>query len=338
MVSGPLATVIIPTFDHGETICFAVESALSQTICDLEIVIVGDGVPDFAKPAIERCLEDSRVRFLEFPKSTRKGEEYRHKVLETAKSEIVCYLSDDDLWLPNHLETMLGMLSEADFAVSRSIACYPGGAKECKIWWSDVEGDAGKRLLAERTGPPLSTGAHTLAAYRRLAEGWTSTPAGIQTDLFFWNKFISDGQFTLRSGGLPTVLKFCSISRRGWSNQSRASELEEWSELIKCPQFRSALISNTLSQLIREKEIALLEARLSEQSYRARANELKAAVEHLEARLTDTDENAKIAQSKQFSAEQELNRLRKSKSVRVAKLFSSIPLFRTVVDSRKQAD
>jgi GalNAc5-diNAcBac-PP-undecaprenol beta-1,3-glucosyltransferase len=277
MVNEPLATVIIPTYDHGETICFAVESALSQTISELEIVIIGDGVPDFAKPAIKRCLEDSRVRFLEHPKSARKGEEYRHSALETVTSKIVCYLSDDDLWLPNHLETMLGILSEADFAVSRSIACYPGGPKECKIWWSDVEGDAGKRLLAERTGPPLSTGGHTLEAYKRLQEGWTTTPPGIQTDLFFWNKFISDGNFALRSGGLPTVLKFCSISRKGWSNQARASELAEWSQLIKCPQFRSALMSNTLGNLFREQARTIAAARSAAKYWQERTDELKAS-------------------------------------------------------------
>lgn len=333
MASEPLATVIIPTYDHGETICLAVQSALSQTISDLEVVIIGDGVPEFAKSAIERCLEDPRVSFLDHPKSARKGEEYRHLALQTARSKIVCYLSDDDLWLPNHLETMLGMLTKADFAVSRSIACYPGGPKECKIWWSDVEGDAGKRLLAENTGPPLSTGGHTLSAYRRLAEGWTSTPPGNPTDLFFWHKFISDGQFAVLSGGLPTVLKFCSISRSGWSNEARASELKEWSEWIECPQFRSNLISNTLSSLMREKTNALAVARLSEQTWSERAIALQAAVEDLEARLVETAENARIYQSKHVSVEQELNRLNSSRCVRVAKKLSRIPLLRKVMNS-----
>ena len=333
MAGEPLATVIIPTYDHGPTISFAVQSALTQTICDLEVVIIGDGVPESAKAAIEGCLEDSRVRFLEHPKSASKGEEYRHLALQNARSKIVCYLSDDDLWLPNHLETMLGLLTKADFAVSRSIACYPGGPNECKIWWSDVEGEAGKRLLSENTGPPLSTGGHTLSAYRRLAEGWTSTPPGKPTDLFFWHKFISDGQFALLSGGLPTVLKFCSISRRGWSNDARASELKEWSELIQCPQFRSTLVSSTLSKLIREKTDALAVARFSEQAWSERTNALQAVVEDLESRLVESAENARISKNKQVEAEQELNRLNMSRSVRVAKMLSRIPLLRKVMNS-----
>ncbi len=334
MVRDPIATVIIPTHDHGETICFAVESALSQTVSDVEILIIGDGVPDFAKPSIERCLEDSRVRYLEHGKSSRHGEEYRHLALQTAKSKIVCYLSDDDLWLPNHLETMLGLLANADFAVSRSIACYPGGPSECKIWWSDIEGEAGKRLLAERTGPPLSTGGHTLSAYGRLAEGWTSTPSGIPTDLFFWNKFITDAQFSLMSGGLPTVLKFCSISRKGWSNHARASELKGWSESIKCPQFRSALVSQALSNFIREKTNALTTARLSEQTWSERADELKAAVESFESQLVACEESRRICQSKQLSAEQELIRLSSCKSVRFARILARMPLLRKVMNFR----
>lgn len=333
-MSDPAVTVIIPTYDHGETICFAVESVLCQTVSDLEIFIVGDGVPDCAKPAIESCLEDSRVSFFEHRKSASKGEDYRHAALQSVKSKIVCYLSDDDLWLPNHLETMLGMLANADFAVSRSIACYPGGPEECKIWWSDVEGEAGMRLLAERTGPPLSTGGHTLSAYRRLKDGWTLTPPGLQTDLFFWNKFISDGQFALVSGGLPTVLKFCSISRKGWSNHARASELKHWSESIKSPQFCSALVSRTLSNLIREKNNAFATAWQSEQALSELVDELKSALGNLETRLIECDEQVRICQDKQRGAEQELMRLNSCRSVRVARMLSSLPLVRKVLDFR----
>lgn len=329
-----LATVIIPTYNHGETIFFAVESVLSQTISDFEVLIIGDGVPEESKSAIERCLLDSRVKFLEYPKSARKGEEYRHLALQRVKSKIVCYLSDDDLWLPNHLETMLGMLTKADFAVSRSIACYPGGPKECKIWWSDVEGEAGKRLLSERTGPPLSTGAHTLSSYRRLAQGWTSTPAGLPTDLFFWNKFVIDDQFTVLSGGLPTVLKFCSIARAGWSNHARASELREWSELVKSPLFCNTLISRTLADLIREKTTALTIARESELALCERAEVLNAKVESLEARMIECNENVKVYQGKHLVAEQELNRLSNSRSVRVARLLSKMPFLRKVISFR----
>ena len=37
------ATVLIPTHDHGPTIRHSVVSALTQTVKDIEIFIVGDG-------------------------------------------------------------------------------------------------------------------------------------------------------------------------------------------------------------------------------------------------------------------------------------------------------
>jgi hypothetical protein len=84
---------------------------------------------------------------------------------------------------------------------------------------------------------------------------------------------------------------------------------------------------------MREKTNALAVARLSEQTWSERAVALQAAVEDLEARLVETAENARIYQSKHGSVEQELNRLNMSRSVRVAKKLSRIPLLRKVMNS-----
>src|SRR6185437_15846190 len=95
------ATVLIPTHDHGRTLLRSVPSALAQTVSELEVFVVGDGVPDETRELMtELAAADNRVRFFDNPKGERHGEAHRHAALQEARGEIVCYLSDDDVWLP----------------------------------------------------------------------------------------------------------------------------------------------------------------------------------------------------------------------------------------------
>ncbi len=92
----------------------AARSAQSHT--ELELLIVGDGMPaEAAAVARELAASTSSVRLFEFDKGERHGEAHRHTVItEQARGEYVFYLSDDDLLLPDHVETMLARCSTAD--------------------------------------------------------------------------------------------------------------------------------------------------------------------------------------------------------------------------------
>src|SRR5256885_5428375 len=102
----------------------------SSDVCssDLEVFVIGDGVPDVTRELMaELAAADQRVRFFDHPKGPRHGERYRHAALHEARGEIVCYLCDDDLWLPGHVEHLRELLHESDFAHSLPFWIDPDG-------------------------------------------------------------------------------------------------------------------------------------------------------------------------------------------------------------------
>lgn len=58
-----LVTVVIPSYNHEKYVATAVDSYLSQTYGDLEVVVVDDGSRDHSVDLLrERYADDSRVR------------------------------------------------------------------------------------------------------------------------------------------------------------------------------------------------------------------------------------------------------------------------------------
>lgn len=219
------ATVLVPTHEHDGTLELSVASALAQTERDIEVLIVGDGPTDLVRAAGERLVAlDPRVKFLPFPKGERHGEASRHESLKGSAGRVICYLCDDDLWLPDHLETMLTLLC-GDFlahtypthvATNGLVGHFKGSAQE---------------MLSGNNHVPLSAMGHTIAAYRALPVGWSPAPPDIYSDLYMWKKFLLNGG-RLEASRVPTVVHFPSVHRVGWSQDKRRDELEQWARLI----------------------------------------------------------------------------------------------------------
>jgi glycosyltransferase involved in cell wall biosynthesis len=257
------ATVIVPTsIDRGPTLRLAVESVLAQTVQDIEVLIIGDGVHPVTREcalALERA--DARVRFFDHPKHERRGEPYRDEALKVARGRIVCYCCDRDLYLPHHVEEMARLLEDSDVANGLPVRVLDkiGLAAEFAFDLAHPEDRKAFLVSARSKNPvlgvavPLSVGAHTLAAYRRLAEGWSPTPPDVYTDLHFWAKFVGDPQMRLRSGYRITVLSFPRGMHPGLSTAKRFEELTVWAGRLKDPQGVAQLDREAMEVVIRDR-------------------------------------------------------------------------------------
>src|SRR5258707_876027 len=122
------ATVLIPTYDHVDLLLRSVASAQRQRLADIEIFVIGDGVPERTRDIMVGLgRADRRIRFFDNPKGPRHGEVHRAAALEHATGRIVCYLGDDDLWLPDHVESMDQLLDGADIGHSMHLEALEDG-------------------------------------------------------------------------------------------------------------------------------------------------------------------------------------------------------------------
>ncbi|MCM3875243.1 MAG: glycosyltransferase [Thermoanaerobaculia bacterium] len=254
MTAGPAATVLIPTHDHGETLRYSVPTALGQTVRDIEVFILGDGVPDITREiAREFAASDPRVRFFDFAKGPGRGELHRHKVLQEARGEIVCYLFDDDLWLPDHIAVMQKLLRDADFAFTVPVVVRPDGAPSAAF--VDLSRPLHRRLFTDpgsSTASVPTCAAHTMALYRRLPNGWRTTPRGCAPDKYMWAQCLASPSTVATSTSRSTAIIFPDPPRRSWPPSRRLAELAEWSCGLHDPAWKQRFLMDVSEALARD--------------------------------------------------------------------------------------
>ena len=71
----------------------------------------------------------------------------------------------------------------------------------------------------------LSVTGHSMAAYRRLSEGWSPAPPGVYTDQFMWGKFMRLPGLQAGTHVEATAMHIVSPLRAGWTTEDREKEL-----------------------------------------------------------------------------------------------------------------
>ena len=98
----PLVSIIIPTWQRPALMLRAVQSALAQSIDELEVIVVIDG-PDFATEEALSKIEDPRLRVIPLPGRVG-GSETRNTGVRLARGQWIAFLDDDDEWLHRKIE------------------------------------------------------------------------------------------------------------------------------------------------------------------------------------------------------------------------------------------
>jgi glycosyltransferase involved in cell wall biosynthesis len=104
----PLVDVVLATRHRPFTLPYAIQSVLRQTEPSLRLHVVSHG-SNPANEAVVRSLDDGRVRYLEASASDSLGRIINGTV-RSGGASFIAYMTDDDLWFPDHIEGALATL------------------------------------------------------------------------------------------------------------------------------------------------------------------------------------------------------------------------------------
>lgn len=126
-----LVSTIIPVHNRPEELVRAVESVLTQTYKQIEIIIIDDGSTD-STLAVAQQLTSNYPNLIHTYSQTNSGPGVaREKGRNHAKGEFIQYLDSDDVLLPKKFEWQIaGLHADPDCDVSYGMCryCYPDGS------------------------------------------------------------------------------------------------------------------------------------------------------------------------------------------------------------------
>ena len=244
-------TIAIPTHNRRETVLLAVRSALAQTRQSEQVIVLCDGCDDGTAEAV-RGLGSPLAEAVELPKGPGYAYGHRNRALELAEGEVILWLGDDDLLMPDHLERIGALWDRGglDLVQSDAALVHPDDSLG---WfggdWSTPQGRAG--LGVTNTNPMASVS--VLVDVARAAGGWDATlPRAADWDL--WQRIVARGARTARSPE-PTVLHFRATGReQPWDDRVRqnAAWLARMADPAELDRMRLALNAVALGEELQD--------------------------------------------------------------------------------------
>jgi glycosyltransferase involved in cell wall biosynthesis len=197
--SDPSVSVVIPLFNKEKEVLRAVNSVLSQTISDFEIIVVNDGSTDKG-PDLVRVIKDLRIKVIDQENSGVSSA--RNLGIAESRAELIAFLDADDEWKADFLETIYHLKNKfpscemfaTNYVFRRTtnllkdtvIRGLPKGFKEGIL--------TGYFKIASQSDPPIWSSA--VAVKKRALESVGNFPVGITSgeDLVTWAKLASKYQ------------------------------------------------------------------------------------------------------------------------------------------------
>lgn len=117
----PLVSVVIPTYRRPQLVKRAVNSALAQTLSEIEVIVVIDGSHPETRAVLAE-INDHRLKVIEKPINEGLCAARRTGIV-AAIGEWIAHLDDDDEWMPKKLELQLATAKNSRYKYP-IVSCY----------------------------------------------------------------------------------------------------------------------------------------------------------------------------------------------------------------------
>jgi glycosyltransferase involved in cell wall biosynthesis len=106
----PIVSFVVPSYNYGRYVTEAVDSLLSQTLREIEVIVIDDASTDDTPAVLQRYRDDPRVTLIRHQTNAGHVRTY-NEGLQMARGRYIGLLSADDMALN-------------DDAVARQVACF----------------------------------------------------------------------------------------------------------------------------------------------------------------------------------------------------------------------
>ena len=109
----PLVSAIVPAYNAARFITPTLESILSQTYQNIEVIVVDDGSKDETPEIVRQfAAKDSRVTLIQ--QANAGVAAARNCAIQNSKGEFVAAIDADDIWYPQKIEKQIQCMLQAD--------------------------------------------------------------------------------------------------------------------------------------------------------------------------------------------------------------------------------
>ena len=226
MTASPFFSIVLSTYGRGPHIRPTIESVMTQSFSDFELIVVGDGCTDETESVVA-SFRSERIIWINLSHNSGSQSAPNNRGIQAARGRWIAYLGHDDIWAPDHLSSMASKIDSGaslDFVVGGCIFYGPKGSESFYVTGMFESADAPFHHFF----PPSSI-AHRRDVTERIG-GWPD-PHTVQATI--------DNDFLLRAahGGLVfaptsqiTVHKFAAGHR--YLSYLRVESGEQWETLL----------------------------------------------------------------------------------------------------------
>jgi glycosyltransferase involved in cell wall biosynthesis len=143
----PRVSILIPTFLQADVVDNAIASALMQSFCALEVIVIDDHSPDTTEQVCETWRHDPRFRYVRNDRNLGRVATYRKALYKLARGEWVLMLDGDDyLTDPHFIEAAWNLIhsypdKNIAFLQAGHVCHHLDGSRPDSAVLPDIEGE-----------------------------------------------------------------------------------------------------------------------------------------------------------------------------------------------------
>lgn len=124
MSTSPTLSIVMPAYNAAGYIQYTLDTVLSQTYTDWELLVVNDCSTDNTAAIVAQYQQDdSRVQLINLPHNMGAPAGPRNRGIQAARGRWIAFLDADDLWHPEKLRAQMALLERtgAGFCSTRML-------------------------------------------------------------------------------------------------------------------------------------------------------------------------------------------------------------------------